>query len=320
MRRRTFLTFFGIAVLPGRALSQRRVPLIGVLSGTDEVQGFMDGLQKGLAEQGYFIGKNVNVERRYGNGRYDQLPALASELVGLSVDVLVAVPNSPTALAAKAATSKIPVVFYLGVDPVGIGLVQSYNRPGGNLTGVVNASELTPKRIELLHGLLPGSVPIAELVNQTNPSYSAELLASEAAVRAVGREFISLKASNRDEILTAFTTVRERKAALVVWAEAYFTLERELIVSLAERYSIVTVYGSKDFAKIGGLISYGSNRADMFRLVGVYTGKVLHGTSPGDLPVMRPTKVELIINLKTASALALAIPPTLLATADEVIE
>ena len=274
--------------MPGAALSQgRRVPLIGLLSGTDEVEGLVDGVRRGLAEEGYFVGKNVNIEYRYGNGKYDQLPALASELVGLSIDVLLAVPNTPTALAAKAATSKIPVVFYVGVDPVGLGLVQSYNRPGGNLTGVVNASELTPKRIELLHELLPSSVPIAELVNKANRSYSEELVASEAAVRALGREFISLKASSKDEIQTAFTTVRERKAALVVWAEAYFTLERELIVSLAERYSVVTIYGSRTFAEIGGLISYGSNRRDMFRFAGVYAGNVLHGTPPADLPVMR---------------------------------
>src|SRR5436305_389943 len=204
MRRRTFLALCGTAVLPGTVLSQRRVPLIGVLGGTDEVEGLVDGLRSGLAEGGFLVGKNINVEYRYGHGKYDQLPTLASELLALPVDLLIAVSSSPTALAAKAATSKIPIVFYVGVDPVGLGLVQSYNRPGGNVTGVVNASELTPKRVSLLHELLPASVPIAELVNQANRSYSEELVASEAAVRALGREFISLKASNEDEIKAAF--------------------------------------------------------------------------------------------------------------------
>jgi putative ABC transport system substrate-binding protein len=320
MRRRTFITLCGIAALPRAVLSQTRIPLIGVLGGANEVEGLVDGLRSGLAEENFLIGKNVKIEYRYGHGKYDQLPALANELLALPVDLLIAVSSSPTALAAKAATSKIPIVFYVGVDPVGIGLVQSYNRPGGNVTGVVNASELTPKRVSLLHELLPASVPIAELVNQANRSYSDELLASEAAVRALGREFISLKASNEDEIKAAFAIVRDRKAALVVWAEAYFNLERELIVSLAERYSVVTIYGSREFVKIGGLISYGSDRRDMFRYVGVYAGKILHGTSPADLPVMRPTKVALVINLRTAKTLGVAIPPTLLGTADEVIE
>jgi putative ABC transport system substrate-binding protein len=323
MRRRSFIAggLSGLAMWPRAARGERRIPVIGFLSSVHPPDYMVDSFRRGLFEAGYVAGTGVKIEYRDANGEYGQLQSLAAELTGLPVDVIVAVPSSPAALAAKAVTSTIPIVFSMGVDPVRLGLVQSYNKPGGNLTGVVVlANELTPKRIELLNQLIPSSVPIAELVNPANPTALEELRASDQTVRALGREFIPVRASNKDEIEAAFVTVRDSKAALVVWFEAYFTAERALIVSLAKRHSVITIYGTRIFTEIGGLISYGSNIPAMYRLLGGYTGKILDGALPANLPVMQPTKLELVINLKAAQALGLNIPSSLLATADEVIE
>jgi putative ABC transport system substrate-binding protein len=256
------------------------------------------------------------------DGNYDRLSDLAAELKSLPVRLIVAVPSSPAALAAKNVTSTIPIVFFMGLDPVRLGLVASYNRPGGNVTGIVlNSNELTPKRVELLHELLPISVPIALLVNPSNPNADDMVRETQQAARAVGWELIVVGATTKSEIEAAFEAMdRQHAGGLVVWQEAYFTFERTLIVTLAARHAIPAIYGPRYFPEIGGLMSYGPNRDEMYRLTGVYAGKVLQGTKPADLPVIQPTKFELVINLKTAKALGLTIPPALLARADEVIE
>jgi putative tryptophan/tyrosine transport system substrate-binding protein len=267
-------------------------------------------------------GRNIAIEYRHADGNYDRLAALAVELVSLPVRLIVAVPSSPAALAAGKASSTIPIVFFVGVDPVRLGLVASYNRPGGNMTGIVLSSdELTAKRLELLHELLPRSVPIAFLVNPSNTNFPELVGSTQQAARAVGRELVVFKAIDKSQIEEAFEAMSRRQiGGLVVWQEAYFTLERALIVALATRHAIPAIYGPRAFPEIGGLISYGANRDEMYRLTGTHVGKVLRGTNPADLPVMQPTKFELVINLKTAKALGLDLPPTLLARADEVIE
>jgi len=325
MRRREFI---GVALsalaLPSAVLAEKAIPLVGWLSGggASNDEAVQKAFDSGLSEFGYKVGGNVRVEYRYANGKYDQLQSLADELVGLHVDALVAVASYPVILAAKRATSSIPIIFLTGVDPIRFGLVQSMNKPGGNLTGVVVLSnELKAKQIELFQELLPTSVPIAVLVNPANPTPTADDLKHvEEIIRKLGREAILVQASNKSEIEIAFATIAEHKAALLVWDEAYFSMERALIVSLAERHSVPCFYGTRRATEIGGLISYGANFLEMIRLLGKYTGKVLRGTLPADLPVMQPTKHELVINLKTAKALGLTVPPALLVAADEVIE
>lgn len=322
MRRRQFLEIaLGALASPSVARSETAVPVVGWLDSGSYWDVAQKGFLSGLAELGYEVGRNVRIEHRFARGNYDQLQSLADELVGLRVNAIVALPTNSAILAAKKLTSTIPIIFITGGDPVRPGLVQSMNKPGGNLTGInILSQELTAKRIELLHGLLPKTMPIAVLVNSASPSPPDELKHAEEAIRKLGREFIFVQASNKSEIETAFATVRESEAALLVWAEAYFTFERALIVSLAARYSLPCSYGNRLFAEIGGLISYGHNFLEVWRLLGNYTGKVLRGASPADLPVLQPTKYELIINLKTAKTQGLTIPPTLLASADEVIE
>jgi ABC-type uncharacterized transport system substrate-binding protein len=236
--------------------------------------------------------------------------------------VVVAMPNSPAALAARKITSTIPIVFAIGPDPVHLGLVTSYNRPEGNLTGVVfNSDELTPKRIELLDEILPKSAPIGVLVNSSNPNVDQAIRLAQQSARAVNRELIVTAATTEAEIELAFDLISHRHAGgLVVWQEPYFAQERSLIVSLASRHALPAIYGPRLFPEIGGLMSYGADRGDIYRNVGRYAGRILKGEKPGDLPVLQPTKFAFVINLKTAKALGLAIPPTLLALADELIE
>jgi len=298
------------------------MPVIGFLNGIARDEDGRRAFRKGLAELGYLEGKNVVIEYRDAGGVYDQLPHLAEELASLSVSLIVAVPSSPVAVAARKATSAIPIVFLVGVDPVRIGLVASYNRPGGNATGVVfNSDELTLKRFELLHELLPKSVRLAVLVNSSNPNAPEPIAELQRTAHAIGRELISVGASTKAEVETAFAEMdRQRAGGLIVWQEAYFTSERSLIVSLAAHYAIPTIYGPRIFTEIGGLMSYGADRNELFRLTGTYAGKILQGMKPVDLPVQAPTKYELVINLKTAKTLNLSIPPPLLATADVVIE
>jgi putative ABC transport system substrate-binding protein len=323
MRRRKFIALGlgGIVTAPLLARAERRVPVVGFLSAGFPEQELQDAFLRGLSETGFGAAGSVKIEYRYANGEYDRLQRLAAELKGLSVDVIVAVPSSPPALAAKAETSTIPIVFFTGVDPVRYGLVDTINRPGGNITGIsTRTNELTAKRIELLHEIVSPEVPIAALFNSSNRTSVDDLKSGQEAARALGRDLVAVYASNRTEIEAAFATVREKRAALVVWQEGYLTSERQLIVALAERNSVICIYGTRLFTDIGGLISYGPNIPEMYRLVGIYTGKVLGGTRPSELPVMQPTTYELVINLKTARTLGLTIPATLIARATAVIE
>ncbi len=312
MRRREFVTLLGgaAAAWPQVALAQQSaaMPVIGFLNGIARDDDGRRAFRKGLAELGYLEGKNVTIEYRDADGIYDQLPHFAAELASLPVSLIVAVPSSPAAVAAKKATSAIPIVFFVGADP-------------GNATGVVlNSDELTAKRFDLLRELLPESVRLALLVNPSNPN--ARLVAElQRTAHAMGRELISVGASTKAELEMAFAEIdRQRASGIIVWQESYLTSERSLIVSLAARYAIPSIYGPRIFTEIGGLISYGADRNEMFRLAGTYAGKILQGMKPVDLPVQAPTKYELVINLKTAKTLNLSIPPALLATADAVIE
>jgi putative ABC transport system substrate-binding protein len=324
MRRREFIGLVGgAAAWPLAARAQTSaVPTIGFLSSVSLEGSGVPAFRRGLSESGYQEGRNVSIEYRYADGNYDRLSSLATELQSLRVSLIVALPSSPAVVAAKKNTSTIPIVFYMGADPVKLGLVESFNRPGGNVTGIVfNSNEMTVKRLELFHELLPKSVPIALLTNPTNPNSGDDLKTVEQAARAIGRELIVVGATTASEIKIAFETIDRRHAGgVLVWQEAYFSSERTLIVALAARYAIPGIYGTRIFTEIGGLISYGPDRDEMFRLAGIYAGKVLRGTKPADLPVEQPTKFELVINLRTARALGLAVPPTLIARADEVIE
>jgi putative ABC transport system substrate-binding protein len=281
MRRRNFIVVLGggtAAWAFSASAQQAAMPVIGFLSGIPLEQSGTAAFRQGLSESGHREGRNVSIEYRSAGGDYHRLSNLADELISLSANLIVTVPSTPVALAAKKATSTIPIVFFIGADPVQIGLVASFNRPGGNVTGIVlRSDELTAKRVELLHEILPGSGTFAFLVNPTNPNSVRETTATREAARAVGRDLIVVEASTETEIESAFAAVRQRVRGLVVWQEPYFAAQSALIVSLAERYSIPCIYGPRLFPEIGGLMSYGANRDEMFRLVGVYAGKILQG-------------------------------------------
>jgi len=332
MRRREFILGLGGAAAAASSLlwprgaraQQPATPVVGFLSSISEEAYTLAAFRRGLFQEGYVEGRNVRIEHRYADGQYDRLPALARELASLAVNVIVTVGSSPAASAAKAATPTIPIVFLLGADAVGLGLVASYNLPGGNITGVsIIPTSLTPKHLELLDGLVPQSAPVALLVNPTNRllSVSAELDLSQEAARSLGRELVVLEAGSEGEIDAAFETLARRGArGLVVWQEGYLNSRRQQIVALAARRAIPTVYPWRIAVEAGGLMSYGADLRDEYRQVGIYTGRILKGAKPAELPVLQPTKFELVINLKTAKTLNLTIPPTLLALADEVIE
>ena len=325
MRRREFITLLGGAaawVSPARAQEPRRV--IGFLGSgsSDSFPGGLAAFVQGLKDTGFIEGKNISIEWRWAEGQYDRLPSLAGELVSRGVAVIVAF-GAPASFAAKAATKTIPIVFVTGADPVETGLVDSFNRPGGNLTGVfVLATMLGPKRLELLRELLPSTSTIALLVNPSNPNVAALAPETEAAANALGRRLEVLTASTERDLEAAFTTMVKRQAgALVVMPDPFFTVRREQLVALAARYAVPTIYPIREFAEIGGLMSYGTHLSlDLIQQAGTYTGKILRGAKPADLPVQQSTKLELVINLKTAKTLGLTIPPTLLVRADEVIE
>jgi ABC-type uncharacterized transport system substrate-binding protein len=281
------------------------------------------GFRQGLKEAGYVEGENVAIEYRWAEGRYDRLSELASDLVRRQVAVIVATGGAPSPLAAKAATATIPLVFAIGEDPVRLGLVTSLARPGGNLTGI-NAlgGELQAKRLELLRELVPKAARVAVLVNPDNPRNAETTVRDvEVAARAMGLQIQVLNASTGREIDAAFATLgRERPDALFVGNETFFVIRRVQIAILAAQHSIPVAFASREAAEAGGLMSYGPNLADTWRQVGVYTGRILKDVKPADLPVMQSTKFELVINHQTARSLGLAVPPSLLATADEVIE
>ncbi len=299
------------------------MPVIGFLkSGSPAPSApYVAGFRQGLADAGYVVGENVAIEYRWAEGLYDRLPALAADLVGRKVD-LIATNAIPSALAAKSATSTIPIVFEVGTDPVRDGLVTSLGRPGGNLTGVAfMLVELVPKRLELLSELVPRATVIALLVNQNNSNTEPMIRDVQEAARAKGLQLPILKASTESEIDAAFATLGNLHAgALVVGNDPFFGSRREQLVTLASRHIVPAIYFLREFVAAGGLISYGSSITSVFRQLGTYAGKILKGAKPADLPVQQPTKFELVINLKTAAALGLTVPQSILARADEVIE
>ena len=326
MKRRKFVALLGgvVAAWPFTARAQQRaIPVIGVLgTGSASVSsGPFTAFHQGLREAGYVEGQNLAIIYRWAEGNYDRLPALAADLVGRKVDLIMA-SSPPSAVAAKNATSTIPIVFRGGGDPVGGGLVASLARPGGNITGVsFVADQLTANRLELLSELVPQAKVFALLVNPSNPSADRVIRVELEAASTKGLQLHVLKAGSESEIDSAFGSLIQLHAdALVVGADPFLSGQRERLVALASRHAVPAIYAWREFAASGGLISYGASLAAAFRLVGTYAGKILKGAKPSDLPVEQPTKFELVINTKTAKSLGLAVPPTLLAQADDVIE
>jgi putative ABC transport system substrate-binding protein len=299
------------------------MPVIGFLNPTspEAYADLLRGFHRGLKESGYVEGENVTIVYRWAENQLARLPALAAELVSQRVAVIV-VANGPSALAAKAATTTIPIVFYVGGDPVIQGLVGSLARPGGNLTGYnFLAAEVGAKRLELLRELLPAATRVALLVNPAGPNAETQARDVEAAARAHGLQIQVVHASTSREINTAFATlVRERPDALFVNGDPFFTTRRVQLTQLAARYAIPASYAQRNYAEVGGLMSYGSDIADALRQVGAYAGRILKGAKPADLPVVQASKFELVINAETARMLGIDVPPTLLARTDEVIE
>jgi putative tryptophan/tyrosine transport system substrate-binding protein len=325
MRRREFIRLVAGPALasPLTARAQQvALPVVGILSSSSLDPSLLVAFGRGLSEQGYIEGRNVRLEYRDANGQYDRLPAQAAELVSLRVAVIAAVGSSPSAIAAKAATSRIPIVFYLGVDPVEIGLVASYHSPGGNVTGVCAWQEsTTPKILELLHELLPRPATFAFMINPNNGAAKKRAERAQDAADDLGRNLIVVGAGTEGQIDQAYEILAQQRAGgLVVDQEAFFVGRRHQIVSLEERHKLPTLFASRLFAEAGGFMSYASSISELYFQTGTYVGKVLNGISTTNLPVLQPTKYELIINLKTAKMLSLNVPPSLLARADEVIE
>jgi ABC-type uncharacterized transport system substrate-binding protein len=327
MRRRAFISLLGgtAAAWPLAARAQQpAIPVVGVLGGTSQAEWvpFLAGFNRGLKEVGYIEGENVKIEYRWADNRYDRLTALAADLVDRQVAVIAALGGTPSALAAKRATSAIQIVFLVGRDPVELGLVVSFNRPGGNVTGVnmLNVT-LAEKRLELLRELVPKAAVIAILFNRDNPNGQSYVSELEPVARAAGQRTLVLNASNDHDLDAAFATLVQNQAdAVVVAPDPFLDSRPDRITALAARYAVPTIYQWREFVVAGGLISYGTSLADAHRQQGVYVGSILKGTRPADLPVIQPTRFELVINLKTAKALGLTVPLTLQARADEVIE
>ena len=326
MGRREFITLFGgsAAAWPFAARAQQpAMPVVGFLHPSSSDTARLRAFRQGLKDVGFIEGENVAIEYRWADDQADRLPALAAELVQRRVAVIAAIGGIPSAFAAKAATTTIPIVFLVGVDPVRLGLVASLARPGGNLTGInVFNTELASKRLELLRELVPGAIRIAVLVDPTNaPGTDSTLRDVGAAARAMGLQIQVLNASTSLELDAAFgTLVSERSDALVVASTPFLFDRRVQLAQLAARHAVPAIYQDRHHVEVGGLISYGASLGDGYRHVGVYTGRILKGAKPSDLPVVQSTRFELVINVPTARMLGLTVPPTLLATADEVIE
>jgi len=326
MKRRNFITLLGgvAASWPfGARAQQLAMPVIGVLSGRslDDSKEFVDAFGKGLNETGFFEHRNVAIEYRWAENHVDRLPTLAAELVHRQVAVILAVGGVPPTQAAKAATSTIPIVFIIGGDPVKLGLVATLNQPGGNVTGVtILSGALTAKRLELLRELRP-QASVACLVNPSSPEAETQLTDIREAARTTGKDLRLLNVGNDQDLDAAFATlVREQIGGLLVANDAFFVGRREQIVALAARNAIPAMYFLREFAAVGGLMSYGNSLADAYHRVGISTAKILRGVKPADLPVEQAVKIELVLNLKAAKALGITFPITLLGRADEVIE
>jgi putative tryptophan/tyrosine transport system substrate-binding protein len=327
MKRREFITLVGGAAsswLLAASAQQPSMPVIGFLhpSSADAYASLMLDFRKGLSEVGYVEGRNLTIEYRWADDHYDRLPSLAAELVGQRVNVIATANATAAALAAKAATSTIPIVFTIGADPVQFGLVASLSHPGGNVTGVSFLSNLlVAKQLGLLQEFAPAASEFGLLIDPSNPNAESDTRHAKAAADSLGRKIYVVSASTERDLGTAFAALIERHvAALVVVPDALFVGQRKQLPTLAARYAIPTIYSNRIYPDAGGLISYGASQLDAYRQTGIYVGRILSGERPADLPVIQPTKFELVINLKTARTLNLQVPDKLLALADEVIE
>jgi ABC-type uncharacterized transport system substrate-binding protein len=323
--RRDFISLLGggAAAWPLAARAQQpAMPVIGFLGSASAEPNWMAAFRQGLGEVGYVEGRNVAIEYRWAENRYDLLPAFVAELVNRPVAVLIASGGPVTAQAAKAATSSIPIVFTAASNPVKLGLVASLNRPGGNVTGsAMLTAELDAKRLELLRDLVPTARVIGALVNPRRPDVEAQSQDVQEAGRVLGLELLILSASSENDLHTAFASLAvQRIGALLVGADPFFTSRREQIIALAARHAVPAAYMTRDFPAAGGLMSYGANIVDGYRQAGIYAGQILRGAKPADLPVVQPTRFELVLNLKTAKVLGLTVPLIMQMTADEVIE
>jgi ABC-type uncharacterized transport system substrate-binding protein len=326
MKRREFITLLAGATswpLAARA-QQPAMPVIGYL-GAESPAAFASrvrAFRQGLGEAGYVEGRNVAIEFRWAESQHSKLPALAADLVGRQVAVIVAPGGAPAALAAKSATATIPIVFEMGADPIAMGLVSSLNRPGGNLTGVTSLSvEVTPKRLEFLHEAIPTAAVFAVLVNPTSPTVDSQLKSLQAAAQTLRLQFHVLRASTERDFDTVFATLLQlRVGGLVVASDTFLGTHGEQLAGLTIRHAVPAIHQSRDFTIAGGLISYGGNFVESHRQAGVYTGRIIKGDKPADLPVQQVTKVELFINLTAAKTLGLTFPRSLLARADQVIQ
>jgi putative ABC transport system substrate-binding protein len=327
MKRREFITLIGGAAAawpPAARAQQSLMPVIGYLGGTAPgrySKRLITAFRLGLKEAGFVEGHNVAIEIRWAEGHYERLPPLATELVSRGMAVILA-GSLPSALAAKQATTTIPIVFVMGADPVKLGVVASLNRPSGNVTGIYQYfGALGGKRLELIRDLVPSLSVLAILSNPKNPNAEDHLDDVQSAARAIGQQIDVLRASNESEINAAFAALAQRKdGALLVADDPFFSVHRDQIVALAARHKVPASYYTLEFALAGGLMSYGSSSIDNYRQAGIYVGRILNGAKPSELPVLQPTKFELVISMKTAKSLGLTVPPTLLAIADKVIE
>jgi putative tryptophan/tyrosine transport system substrate-binding protein len=325
MRRRELMLLLGGAMTAARGLraQQKATPVIGYLSGTSPGPNAanMAAFHQGLSETGYVEGQNLAIEYRWAEGSYDRLPALAADLVGRNVDVIATSGGDSSALAAKTATSTIPIVFIVDGDPVQKGLIASLSRPGGNLTGFsIITVELHPKQLDLLSELVPQAGVIALLVNPSNPNAERVMRDTQEAACAKGVKLAILKASTESEIDAAFATLVQQQGGALLVIDPFFLSRREQIVALASRHAVPAIYEWREFTAAGGLVSYGTSLTAVYRQVGIRVGKILKGAKPADLPVEQPPKFELVVNLKTAKTLGLTVPQSILIRADEVIE